>query len=497
MGFLYRVIATVCAISGFVQAQEAGPPAIRFYFFYSQDCESCKGVSKEILSRLDQQYNLEVRSLNIDDFKNYQLLFALEGKHGDTDNEIPVIVIGEYIFGGTEEIQENLEKTIEEYERSGCDFPNIKTETNRTDSLNRRRVYLAYFYGRRCKKCDRLTYELDRLESRFPNLVIGRFDIDDPEAKKLNQTLCESHNVPEQRCLVAPMVFVGEDFLVQDDVRGAQIAVLVQKYQKTGTGVPWEEAGEFDVESSDNIRERFTKLGILTVVSAGLIDGVNPCAFATILFFIAFLSFVRTKGKEILIIGAVFTASVFVVYFLIGIGIFSLVVNFVVMPTIRKVLFSVAGILAIVLGVLSLYDYFKFRKGKYGEAKLQLPGFLKKKIHSGIREHGRMKNHVVAALCIGLLVSLSEFACTGQVYLPTITFVTTQVASLRVKGLTYLMLYNLAFILPLIAVFAAAYKGTTSTDLNLFWRRHGASTKLAISILFFALGGLLLFYAYY
>jgi thiol-disulfide isomerase/thioredoxin len=454
-------------------------------------------VSKKLLSRLNQQYNLEVRSLDIAEFENYQLLFAFEDEYSDTDSEIPVVVIGERILGGTEEIQKNLEEIIKEYEQSGCDFSDIKTETDRIDSLNIGRVHLAYFYGKRCRTCDRLTHELNRLESKFPNLVVKRFDIDDPEVKRLNQMLCESYNVPKQRCLTAPMVFVGEDFLVQDDVRGAEVAALVEKYQRTGTRAPWDEVGEFDTESSDNIREQFSKLGVLTVVSAGLIDGVNPCAFATILFFIAFLSFVRKKGKEILIIGAAFTASVFVVYFLIGIGIFSLVVNFVVMPIIRKVLFSVAGVLAIGLGVLSLYDYFKFRKGKYGEAKLQLPGFLKRKIHSDIRERGRMKNHVVAALCIGLLVSLSEFVCTGQVYLPTIMFVTTQVSSLRLKGLTYLLLYNFAFILPLIVVFVVAYKGTRSTDLNLFWRKHGAVAKLAISFLFFALGGLLLFYAYY
>jgi hypothetical protein len=35
--------------------------------------------------------------------------------------------------------------------------------------------------------------------------------------------------------------------------------------------------------------DRFKSLGLLTIVSPGLIDGINPCAFATLIFFISYL----------------------------------------------------------------------------------------------------------------------------------------------------------------------------------------------------------------
>jgi cytochrome c biogenesis protein CcdA len=158
------------------------------------------------------------------------------------------------------------------------------------------------------------------------------------------------------------------------------------------------------------------------------------------------------------------------------------------------VLFLAVGVLAIIFGILSIYDYFKLRAGKSEEVKLQLPRFLKRRIHTDIREKMKISNYIIGAGIVGFLVSISEFVCTGQVYLPTIMFV-AEVPSLRIKALAYLFLYNIAFIIPLVIVFVLAYKGTSSDKLNLFWKKHTKSVKLITSVLFFILGGLLIFYS--
>jgi cytochrome c biogenesis protein CcdA len=61
-------------------------------------------------------------------------------------------------------------------------------------------------------------------------------------------------------------------------------------------------------------------MGWLAVVLAGLVDGLNPCAFATIIFFVSYLSLSGKKGKEILITGASFTVGVFIAYLLVVLG---------------------------------------------------------------------------------------------------------------------------------------------------------------------------------
>jgi hypothetical protein len=81
--------------------------------------------------------------------------------------------------------------------------------------------------------------------------------------------------------------------------------------------------------------------------------------------------------------------------------------------------------------------------------------------------------------------------CTGQVYLPTIIFV-TGVPELRANAFLYLVLYNLMFIVPLIVIFVLVYLGTTYLQLAGFMRRHVALVKALTAVLFTSLGGWLL-----
>ena len=123
--------------------------------------------------------------------------------------------------------------------------------------------------------------------------------------------------------------------------------------------------------------------------------------------------------------------------------------------------------------------------------KLQLPGFLKKNIHRVIREKSRSHHYVIAAVVAGAIISLLEFTCTGQVYLPTILFV-AKVPSLRGSAISYLVLYNLMFIIPLLVIFGAAYWGVSSEQFSFFLQKRASTIKLLTALLFFTLAGILL-----
>jgi len=99
---------------------------------------------------------------------------------------------------------------------------------------------------------------------------------------------------------------------------------------------------------------------------------------------------------------------------------------------------------------------------------------------------------VVGGLILGVLVTLLESLCTGQMYLPTIMFAVSDPA-LRNQALGLLLLYNVAFILPLIVVFVLAYMGIRSEKLASFSRNHVALVKVLLGIAFLALGIGLLF----
>ena len=96
-----------------------------------------------------------------------------------------------------------------------------------------------------------------------------------------------------------------------------------------------------------------------------------------------------------------------------------------------------------------------------------------------------------AAFVTGAVISLLELACTGQVYLPTISYVMS-VPEMRASAAGLPVLYNIAFILPLLVVLGlAAYGVSTRTFQDLFVR-HAAKIKLAMAVLFIGLGVLLL-----
>jgi len=90
---------------------------------------------------------------------------------------------------------------------------------------------------------------------------------------------------------------------------------------------------------------------------------------------------------------------------------------------------------------------------------------------------------------VGFLVSILESLCTGQAYLPTIVFV-TRVPHLRAAAVAYLLLYNVMFIVPLLAILAATYLGVRSETLGNLLRKRLSLAKFAMAGLF---AGLALF----
>lgn len=55
------------------------------------------------------------------------------------------------------------------------------------------------------------------------------------------------------------------------------------------------------------------------------------------------------------------------------------------------------------------------------------------------------------------------------------------------RAVAYLLLYNLMFIVPLVAVFVLAYYGTTSKQMQGILQRRAAAMKLGMAALFAAL----------
>ena len=355
-------------------------------------------------------------------------------------------------------------------------------------------VYLAYLYEPGCHDCDKVKIVLKDISAKYPeNLILKSFDISLSENVELAEALGELYQMPEEERLLVPVIFTGDNYLFRDAITFESLEELIQKYSTTETIAPWEKVKEKDLTAQERLIARFQSFGLAAVAVSGLLDGINPCAFASIIFFISYLTLINRKGKEILWVGGMFTLSVFLTYFLIGTGALKMITSLSFLPLARKIFILVTAVLALILGVVSLYDYLQFKKkGTTKDAKLQLPSFLKNMIHSAIRKNVRLGNYILMAAVTGFIVSLLELACTGQVYLPTIMFIST-IPDLKANALFYLLFYNLMFIVPLILVFSFTYWGTTSAQWATLTQKNFGKIKMAMTLLFFGLAGLLLY----
>jgi thiol-disulfide isomerase/thioredoxin len=359
-------------------------------------------------------------------------------------------------------------------------------------------VYLAYFFEVGCHDCDKAKIVLKDISEKYPeNLVLKSFDINITENMELAESLGELYQMPEEERLLVPVIFIGDNYLFRDAITFDNLDELIQKYSAIETIAPWEKVKEKDLTVQDRLIARFQSFGLAAVAVSGLIDGINPCAFASIIFFISYLTLIKRKGREILWVGGIFTLSVFLTYFLIGTGALKMITSLSFLPLVRKIFVLVTAVLALILGVVSLYDYLQFkRKGTTKDAKLQLPSFLKNMIHSAIRKNIRLSNYILMAAVIGFIVSLLELVCTGQIYLPIITFIST-IPDLKVNALFYLLFYNLMFIVPLVLVFSFTYWGTTSVQWTALTQKNFGKIKMAMTLLFFGLAGLLLYSGFF
>jgi hypothetical protein len=193
---------------------------------------------------------------------------------------------------------------------------------------------------------------------------------------------------------------------------------------------------------------------------------------------------------------------VFLTYLLIGLGIFNFLYQINSFWVISRVFNISIGIISLILGGAAIYDLLKFRKTQDTQGLLlQLPRVVKNKIHSIIGLHyrktgepearkplfGRLVKLIISAFVTGFLVSILEAVCTGQLYLPVISFI-LKTTPFKLKAFGYLIVYNIMFIVPLFIIFILALFGVTSGAFAQFIRKHMASIKLLMSIVFIGLG---------
>jgi cytochrome c biogenesis protein CcdA/HEAT repeat protein len=350
---------------------------------------------------------------------------------------------------------------------------------------------VVFFYKPGCTECVKSQQFINALKSDFPLLRLTATNILEASGTVRNQALCDRFAVPALKHSLSPAVFTQAGYVIGTDISPTTLGKLFAQTMAEPQDDSWNQLDSPEqLAAAKEVDRRYQAFTLTMVLGGGLLDGINPCAFATIIFFLSYLQIARRTPREMLMVGAAFISAVFLAYLAAGLLLYGLLDQLNDrFAGIQRWLNLGFGLLALLAAWLSARDALRARAGRLDEMTLQLPGLLKDRIRGVIRSGARARNFVIAAFLSGLVISLLELACTGQVYAPIIY----QIQKGRLDAVLWLVVYNLAFITPLIVIFLLAYGGLRSETLIAFQKKHTCAVKLGLALLFLCLALFILF----
>lgn len=369
-------------------------------------------------------------------------------------------------------------------------FSASSRESSQNDSIKNKadKLIIQFFGGATCGDCMEIKHSIlfPAQKSNEEKIDLRIYDIDTDSGFNLLIKLEEDYNVKAS----APItIFFPDTFLTgKEDIRKHGSRLIEYYLNNPQKWMVVSENVHLETEKiAEKLAQRFKEYSFISILVAGLIDGVNPCAIATMIFLVSFLATKKRSRKEVLVIGMCFTGSVFITYLLLGIGAFRIITALDQYRWMSKVIrWSAVGFAGIV-GTLSFADAFRFKKSKKTEdIKLQLPKVVKLRIHKVISGNLAGSQLATGAVITGFLVTLLEAVCTGQVYLPTIVLMTKQ-EGLRFTGWLYLIFYNFLFVVPLLIVMILAYYGMKWDKLAKTTQKNLVAIKIIFGIVLIGL----------
>ncbi|MDO8670475.1 MAG: cytochrome c biogenesis protein CcdA, partial [Dehalococcoidia bacterium] len=213
------------------------------------------------------------------------------------------------------------------------------------------------------------------------------------------------------------------------------------------------------------------------VIGAGLLDGINPCAFAVMAFLVAFLFTIRRTRTNILQLGTAYILAMYATYFLIGLGLLKVLV----LAGYPHVISRAGAGAVVVLGLVNLKDY--------------LSPNLPFKLSMPMVAWGTIKNWIARAtlpstLIAGALVGLCTLPCSGGIYVAILGLLTSQTSF--AEGLGYLAIYNLMYVAPLVVILLMITTRPVAKKLAFWERAHTRQTRLFSGLVMVLLGAFIL-----
>lgn len=222
-------------------------------------------------------------------------------------------------------------------------------------------------------------------------------------------------------------------------------------------------------------------LPAFTVIIAGC-DAFNPCAFFVLLSLLSLLIHARSRGR-MLLVGGIFVLFSGLFYFLF----MAAWLNVFMLAGQLTLITMGAGLLAVAVALINIKDYFAYRRG----ISLSIPESAKPGLFERMRRLVAATNlwpMLLGTLALAAAANTYELLCTAgfpMVFTRVLTLRELPVASYY----SYLVFYNLIYVIPLAAIVLAFTFTLGSRKLQ---QGEGRILKLLSGVMMLLLGSVIL-----
>ncbi len=251
----------------------------------------------------------------------------------------------------------------------------------------------------------------------------------------------------------------------------------------------WSSAAEGNAPQGDmsTIAQWANAFSVTSILLAGLLDGVNPCAISTLVFLMSMLTAFGLSRRQMVVMGLAYILATFLTYTAIGLGVLRGLYLLQAFPLVRRGFEIVLGIGMALLALFSFRDAWRFHcHHDPQQLSLQLPSRIKRLIHAALRRGVGGARIAVTGFVAGALVTALESVCTGQVYVPTLALIIRQADGRMLKAGTLLMSYNLMFLVPLGVAFVLVFFGAGLDGFRRWNLRNVTTAKVLMGCFFVA-----------
>jgi len=224
-------------------------------------------------------------------------------------------------------------------------------------------------------------------------------------------------------------------------------------------------------------------IGYVTTLS--LVDAINPCALAVMtMVLMNLLLYDPNNKKRVLYGGLAFTLAVFILYFLYGLIMIQFFAHTIPATGIySSYVYKGFGVLAIILGLLNLKDFLWYQPGTIAT---EMPMTFRPRLKMMLKR----VTSPAGAFITGLFVTLFLLPCSIG---PYVIFSGKASVLSFFQTLPWLFIYNLIFIIPMLAITFVIFFGVSTIERVSGWKEKNVHLlHLGEAIILIALGILML-----